>query len=333
MQQQQARPPTNHNYPDAALGLRGNAPFPEADITFCHQYSTHVYDDNGREHLAEHVVVPFFANLSSEDEAFHSDSDADDSSSSSREPADYAYWLIRHIRDCQFGYVWHGRLLRRLPTSDGSLKWGIESTEVAVKEMQFHEIRNHNGRDDPETEVRAMQFLQRHIAPDEDMEGLSSEQVIQHKLQAMMDRGVVTSIDSLQNETSIFVVMPFCDGGDFLDFLLARKVNLTEPQLRLWFNQFLTGIETLQSAGICHRDISFENVVMKNTTDGVGSCALVIDLGMCLRIPYIEVNGERRRCLLQRQRRVGKVSSAQFSLADFIQAGNESYFLSLFAFT
>lgn len=44
------------------------------------------------------------------------------------------------------------------------------------------------------------------------------------------------------------------------------------------------GLENLQNAGICHRDMSLENLLVHQ------SGALIIDMGMCLRIPYVEDN-------------------------------------------
>ena len=52
---------------------------------------------------------------------------------------------------------------------------------------------------------------------------------------------------------------------------------------RYWFDQVLNGIENLQRAGICHRDMSLENLLVHK--DG----ALIIDMGMCLLIPYQEL--------------------------------------------
>ena len=40
------------------------------------------------------------------------------------------------------------------------------------------------------------------------------------------------------------------------------------------------GIEHLQNAGICHRDMSLENLLVHQNG------ALIIDMGMCLRIPF-----------------------------------------------
>jgi serine/threonine protein kinase len=42
----------------------------------------------------------------------------------------------------------------------------------------------------------------------------------------------------------------------------------------------MQGLEHLQNAGICHRDMSLENLLVHE------SGALIIDLGMCLRIPF-----------------------------------------------
>jgi serine/threonine protein kinase len=41
----------------------------------------------------------------------------------------------------------------------------------------------------------------------------------------------------------------------------------------------LKGLENLQSAGVCHRDMSLENLLVHQNK------ALIIDLGMCLRVP------------------------------------------------
>lgn len=40
------------------------------------------------------------------------------------------------------------------------------------------------------------------------------------------------------------------------------------------------GIDFLQSRGVCHRDLSLENILVHNEN------SLIIDMGMCLRIPY-----------------------------------------------
>jgi len=98
---------------------------------------------------------------------------------------------------------------------------------------------------------------------------------------------------------------------------------MTEPQARYWFRQLIAGLRHLhRHVGICHRDLSPENIMI----DGNRLC-LIIDMGMCLRIPYIDLNTlaitglnnnnnnntngatqtRQRRCLFQPQGACGKL--------------------------
>jgi serine/threonine protein kinase len=45
-------------------------------------------------------------------------------------------------------------------------------------------------------------------------------------------------------------------------------------------DSLVKGIENLQNSGICHRDMSLENLLIHQ------SGALIIDMGMCLRVPF-----------------------------------------------
>jgi len=62
---------------------------------------------------------------------------------------------------------------------------------------------------------------------------------------------------------------------------LDLNERFSEGEARYWMDQVLRGIENLQSAGVCHRDMSLENLLVHK------SGALIIDLGMCLRIPFV----------------------------------------------
>ena len=42
------------------------------------------------------------------------------------------------------------------------------------------------------------------------------------------------------------------------------------------------GLHHLQSKGICHRDLSLENILVD------GERCLIIDFGLCLRVPYTD---------------------------------------------
>ena len=62
-------------------------------------------------------------------------------------------------------------------------------------------------------------------------------------------------------------------------FFYSRDFLLT-THLTMLFLVCLQGLQHLQEQGVCHRDLSLENVLVDEH-----SC-LVIDMGMCLRVPY-----------------------------------------------
>lgn len=119
----------------------------------------------------------------------------------------------------------------------------------------------------------------------------------------------------LDDGPNINVVMPFCGSGDLVQLLQDHQSlnpdspGLPEGEAKYWFHQVVTGLQYLHSIGVCHRDLSPENVMI----DGHRCC--IIDMGMCLRMPYTDperldavtdaARGMQRRLMLP-QRRCGK---------------------------
>ncbi|OEU22219.1 ser/thr kinase [Fragilariopsis cylindrus CCMP1102] len=88
-------------------------------------------------------------------------------------------------------------------------------------------------------------------------------------------------LDLLSDERNLYSIMPYCDGGELFERLDLNE-RFSETEARYWMDQILNGLENLQKNGICHRDMSLENLLVHK--DG----ALVIDMGMCLLVPYCE---------------------------------------------
>jgi len=133
---------------------------------------------------------------------------------------------------------------------------------VAIKVNYRQRIDAYRGRhaENPITEIAAMQLI-----GDRHPNVLGCRQV-------------------LQDEENIYVVMRYCDSSDMFE-LLQNQLKIGQPflegQTRYWFRQLIAGVKYLHSLGICHRDLSPENVMIDRQTDCV-----VIDMGMCLRVPY-----------------------------------------------
>ena len=120
---------------------------------------------------------------------------------------------------------------------------------------------------------------------------------VRRKSQDMLCSHIVMQLDLLSDDRYLYSVMPYCDGGEMFD-VIEKKRRLTEPEARYCMRQLLRALRCLKNAGVCHRDLSLENLLVCNGK------ILVIDMGMCLRIPVDNVS--RRRCLIQPQDVCGK---------------------------
>jgi len=97
---------------------------------------------------------------------------------------------------------------------------------------------------------------------------------------------VMTTLDVLADEQYLYCFMPFCSSGELFGFV-QRNGRFSEPEGRYWFKQILDGLYHLQKRGVCHRDMSLENILVNENTK-----CLIIDLGMCLRVPFSGDDGE-----------------------------------------
>lgn len=96
-------------------------------------------------------------------------------------------------------------------------------------------------------------------------------------------RNVMGTIDVLFDGTNLDVIMPYCGSGDLFELLQESQATGTgfgEGRARFWFRQIVAGIQHLHARGICHRDLSPENVMIDNDD------SLIIDMGMAIRVPF-----------------------------------------------
>lgn len=191
-----------------------------------------------------------------------------------------AYMPVRKLQDAIYGAVWAMRVLQRHygeaadeaarttgfqpGSAEAPVVWETTHHYVAIKVMDWAKIHSLRGNilEDPIKEIKAMQYI-----------GNSSPHVL----------GI---LEVLEGSNWLYAIMPYCRGGDLfgvvVDYADANDGNagMPEPVARYWFLQILKGLLYLQSIGVCHRDLSLENVLV-DTND-----CLIIDMGMCLYVPY-----------------------------------------------
>jgi len=209
-------------------------------------------------------------------------------SKSKRKPQEEytAYFPQRRLQDAIYGSVWACLVLRRHygPAADDAAKavgmkpgdpsaplvWEIAGTHVAIKMVEWIRVNQARGRllEDPVKEVAAMQLI------------------------GTEHPNVLGSQEVLQDDDFLFSIMPYARGGDLFGYVVkdteARggEGGMREPVARYWFKQILEGLHFLQAKGICHRDLSLENLLVNDDN------CLVIDFGMCLRVPYSDQNNK-----------------------------------------
>lgn len=208
------------------------------------------------------------------------------------DPSSYiAYWPRRRLQEAIYGIVIVCTVLVRHvgEAADEAAKaagyepghplapivWEITNENVAIKQIEWSRVHAMRGRllEDPIKEVAAMQLI------------------------GNDHPNVLGSLEALQDQDYLWSVMPFCRGGDLFGVVTEtaeiRQANeavegvggMLEPVARYWFRQLLFGLHHLQSKGVCHRDLSLENILVD-----VNHC-LIIDMGMCLRVPYHNPGG------------------------------------------
>lgn len=178
-----------------------------------------------------------------------------------------AYWIGRKLKKAIYGCVRSCTILRpRLKNGEYSLdSWEVTPEMGAVKIIDWKLVHMSKGRhtEDPIKEVAAIQFAAR----------------------GGEHSNVMKSLNVLADDQYLYVFMPFCSSGELFGFV-EREGRFSEPVARFWFRQILSGLYHMQKMGICHRDLSLENLLVNQGKDCV-----IIDLGMCLRVPFVADDG------------------------------------------
>ena len=213
-----------------------------------------------------------------------------DNNSNGADP-ERAYWIQRKIGQLthgsvRIGYVLHRR--RRMKKEeveeeeDSRAQWAViphnnihapnASTAYVMVAIKMYDrsrmahvssasaFASANGCP-PMVEIAASQLLARH-AP------------------APGSHHVLETVEVLADDRFVYHIVPYRDGGDLLSLVESRGGLLEETEARHVFKQLLKALGLFQSAGLCHRDLSMEHIMIHG-----GDCFLS-GKGKCIRIPY-----------------------------------------------
>lgn len=283
---------------------------PEPTLFSCQRIDSNVRDNEGVTTFYRGRVLVKTTFSTPFRHAYDDPSGGDNSDNSNKQlqNVNCAYLIGGELRDSIFGNVYHGKVLRRASGPTGDV-WQMTGEDCAIKEMPWERVRIGRARnlaENPEDEMAVMQYLRRY------WDGINGRSV--STSDAMRETKVVMSFDCLFDGQNLYNITPFCDTGEVLDLLQHDRAHFTEEESRYLLNYILDGLECLQSAGLCHRDISLENILVHQ------GMPVIIDMGMCFRIPYLDGNVDdadvpgsvnhqdirAQRCLISRRPHAGK---------------------------
>jgi serine/threonine protein kinase len=149
---------------------------------------------------------------------------------------------------------------------NGDITWEKTNHHVAIKvDKRSVMQRIHNGKstyrnpENPWKEISAMQLLGN-----------------EHP-------HVMGLLGAFSDDQSLYEVMHYCTGGNLSTFIHQNYPHgVPEAQARTMFQQILDGVYYIHSKGVCHHDLSTNNILL----DGDENTCIIIDFGMSLRIPY-----------------------------------------------
>jgi len=72
---------------------------------------------------------------------------------------------------------------------------------------------------------------------------------------------IISAVEVLETEDTIAIVMPYCEDGDLLEYVLNQG-KIPENDARDLFRQIVDAVEYAHSQGYCHRDLKLENIFL-----------------------------------------------------------------------
>ncbi|KAL6032558.1 hypothetical protein STEG23_009580, partial [Scotinomys teguina] len=95
-------------------------------------------------------------------------------------------------------------------------------------------------------------------------------------LAQMKHPNIVTFFSSFQENSRLFIVMEYCDGGDLMQRIQRQRgVLFSEDQILGWFVQISLGLKHIHDMKILHRDIKSQNIFLSKN----GKVAKLGDFG------------------------------------------------------
>ena len=99
-------------------------------------------------------------------------------------------------------------------------------------------------------------------------------------LKLVKHKYIVQLYEILQTPSHIFIIMEYCEGKDFMDYILSQNY-LNESEALKYFQQLINALFYLHSQSIAHRDIKIDNILLDRNNN-----LKLIDFGLSTKYSY-----------------------------------------------
>lgn len=195
----------------------------------------------------------------------------------------------RQLKKALYGEVRGGIIL--VPSNRPEAPWQRPNPcprdhEVAIKVIYRRHLPG--GRDfskkradNPLNEIAAMQYIANEFERRIQDPTMNDED---RQLLERASRHVMRVRAAGSDEHRLFIVMKKVRGGELFDAIPRFSAFSRQRKKRL-FSQITLGLFLLHYLGVCHRDVSLENILYEpDDVNGEDDC-IVMDFGMCHRMP------------------------------------------------
>jgi len=106
-------------------------------------------------------------------------------------------------------------------------------------------------------------------------------------MQVCSHENLLQLFDTFEDDKHIYVVLEYCEDGDFGDKLQERGMGINEAVAAEWTRQMCSGIRMLHMKRVCHRDIKPDNFLISNGT------LKLSDFGLAMHLPKKQLLQEK----------------------------------------
>lgn len=169
------------------------------------------------------------------------------------------YELGVHLKDAIYGRVVRGDILERIPAEGDSTRIIYQrKSPCAIKICSRRKLRELQGRttENPLAEMGAMQYI------------------------GNDHPNIMGLLECCTTDDDLYVIMRYCPGGELFQYISERG-PLSNAEAKTMFRQLLNAVSHLQRIGLCHRDMSLENLLYDWEHSHL---FVVIDFGMVVKL-------------------------------------------------